>query len=631
MAEKFKLVPLDPDGSEGFKLTPLETEPSYDPNSLRPPPGYEEAQGETLIPQFEVDPTMVGGLAGTMAGAPLGPGGMIAGGAIGSGLGSAAGDWAKGDDVDLAKALTEAGISLGIDVATLGIGRLGKGIYNVIRSRAAQGASPEDIVRELARGPAGDFGTSQARMQSQEALQEEGLSLTPFQAGVASEWELQKENVARGAFFGKGVFENIQNKVSEIVKRRMSQEVGRGEVLPAEELGRHLSSVLDEGKDVIRQEYGRQLDQIGDTLSSIAVPVKHLGTALDNFVTKNSDSLGNPLLDKSTLKAIDDLKGLMSEVDTAPAKFLLEFDKHLNRKITEVSSFGSPSFNPTTAAELTSLSRRMKVRIRSGITSANPQAGRAYKQLQNTYRDDITTLFPDLNKSFVRNADKGVYSTLGRVFTLADKTENVQALMKSLDKAYGKMTQKELANLHFSSAQEAKDAIRASYIETKLGSFGSDVLDTRRFTQEAVNLTDKTKASKARAVLGDKYEGYKRLVNLIADASNKPESGLATLFQRSKEFAAAGGLAAAGATGAIGVGKAAITAGAVLGAPRVLAYMATSPKHVNKLIKLDQMGVDGKSAFEITEKATLLINDIVTGMAKDGLSEPEISKALGLE
>lgn len=622
MAEKFKLVPLDPDESVGFKLTPLEIEPSYDPNSLRPPPGYEEAQGETLIPQFEIDAPMAGGVIGTVVGTPLGAPGMIAGGAIGSGIGSAAGDWARGDDVDINKALTEAGISLGIDVGTFVIGRLGKGIYNAIRSRAAQGASPEDIVKELAKGPAGDFGTSQARMQSQEALQEEGLSLTPFQAGVASEWELQKENIARGAYLGKGVFENLQNKVSEIVKRRMTEEISKEGALPAEELGRNLAKVLNEGKQTLNKEYGNQLDKITDSLSAKTgtVQVKSLNSALDNYLKDNSDSLGNSFLDKTTLKAVTDLKALTEGLTEVPVKFLLEFEKHLNQKITEVSAFGTRSFAPTTAMELTKLAKRTRARIRAEISTKDPVAGNEYRKLQKQYRNDITTLFPDLNESFIQNAKKDVYGTLGRLFTLTEKTEHVQAFMKSLDRSYGKLTQKQLAKMQFSSPNEAKDAIRASYIESRLGNLGLEELNTQSFVKEAKALTEASKASKAKAVLGDKYESYKRLVNLMADSSRKPESGLATLFQRSKEFAAAGGLLTVGSLGAVSMGKAAVAAGAVLGAPRVLAKIATSPKHVNKLIKLDQMGLKGKDPVEIMTKAQLFANDIVEEMAKEGIS-----------
>ena len=70
-----------------------------------------------------------GGLAGTIVGGTLGLAvgrpfvGAMAGGAIGTGGGSVASDVMSDRDINISKAITEAGISVGIDLTTAGFGK----------------------------------------------------------------------------------------------------------------------------------------------------------------------------------------------------------------------------------------------------------------------------------------------------------------------------------------------------------------------------------------------------------------------------------------------------------------------------------------------------------------------------
>tara|TARA_R100000781_G_scaffold102439_1_gene65941 strand:- start:479 stop:2410 length:1932 start_codon:yes stop_codon:yes gene_type:complete len=601
------------------------------------PPAYQEAQEDGGLINFPIDGPTAGSVIGGALGSPLGVPGVVAGSAIGAGVGSMGSDWADGTDADINKAMLEAVKTLGLDIATFGTMRLGRLAYNAIRAKAAKGASPEDIVREMAAGDVADFGTTKARMQSQETLMDEGLSLSPSQTGLASAWEIQKENIARGGFFGKVPFQRIEREAQDLVKNRMAQIIGEADALPAENLGRSISEIIDEGQNIIRMEYGKSLDAIKGRLSGM-VPLKSLKSSLSNYRRANSDSLGNSTLNPSTQKALTDLEGLMEDATQAPGRFLLEFDKHVNQKITEVSNFGSQTFNPVAARELTNLSKRIKVRIRTEMSKLDAGAGKEYRRLQNSYKNDIDTLFPKINRSFVNNANKGVYETMGRVFTASNKAENINAFMKSLERAYKLVPKNELQNLPFGSFKEAKAAIRTSYAENRLGSLITEELDVKRFVKEAKRLNDASHASKAKAVLGESYGSYRRLVNLMADVSNKPESGLATLFQRSKEFLVAGGLATAAgqvATGAVGaaggVVSATAAAGAVLMGPRILARIATNPKHVNKLIEIHKMGFSKQGRGKATEKAALLVNDVIAGAYKEGLSDEDIMSMVGAQ
>ena len=124
----------------------------------------------------------------------------------------------------------------------------------------------------------------------------------------------------------------------------------------------------------------------------------------------------------------------------------------------------------------------------------------------------------------------------------------------------------------------------------------------------------------------------------MADVSNRPESGLATLFQRSKEFLVAGGLATAagkvatGAAGAMaGAASATVAAGAVLMGPRILGRIATNPKHVNKLIEIHKMGFSKQGAGKAAEKDALLLNDVIASAYKEGMSDEEVMQMIGVQ
>ena len=111
----------------------------------------------------------------------------------------------------------------------------------------------------------------------------------------------------------------------------------------------------------------------------------------------------------------------------------------------------------------------------------------------------------------------------------------------------------------------------------------------------------------------------------MSHASEKPQGGLATLFLRSKEYTAVGGLGAAAATGLMPATTAAVSAGTILLGPVFMARAAINPKHVNKLIKIDQLGNKTEKAMKL---ASVLINDIVDEMYAEGMPEDNIIKAL---
>ena len=234
------------------------------------------------------------------------------------------------------------------------------------------------------------------------------------------------------------------------------------------------------------------------------------------------------------------------------------------------------------------------------------------------------TIYPEINQNFITNAGKGGYSSLGAMFAQPGKVENVQAIMKSIDHAY-KQIGKDTSKLSFKTAQEAKNAVAQGYIQKVIPNATRPDYDIKDFQQLAKTLKDPTEAKKVKAILGKGYSSFRRTVNLMSHASEKPQGGLATLFLRSKEYTAVGGLGAAAATGLMPATTAAVSAGTILLGPVFMARAAINPKHVNKLIKIDQLGNEPERVMKLT---SVLINDIVDEMYAEGMSEDNIIKAL---
>lgn len=110
---------------------------------------------------------ITGGLAaGAVGGGPIGAfAGAAVGGALGAFGGSLGSDAYNERDLDYAKALTDAAISVSFDVATLGAGK----VLKVIKAKRALGVPPDQAAQEILEGLAKP-GTKESLMASQNIL-----------------------------------------------------------------------------------------------------------------------------------------------------------------------------------------------------------------------------------------------------------------------------------------------------------------------------------------------------------------------------------------------------------------------------------------------------------------------------
>lgn len=609
---------------------PVSTEPEFTPKpDVEDDESWLNTAANWLAENAEVPGGITGGISGAgggfLVGGPLGAViGGIAGGAIGSGSGSLVSDAYKGDDLDYAKAIEEAALSVGIDLVTLGAGKVMKPLW--VAGKRNLGLTAKEAVGSLLKEL---DGVSPAVKDALELLEKHGniASLTPFQTGIASRWAAFSENLGRTGIVSKGQFESNFNTIKDITRQELDKVVqfskAGGRIPADDELGRGIMDVLSSARNVLSEEYGKQLGEVGTRLSSKVVSLDPLKKGITDFLKDpdNVDALGNSILDPKTLDIVKNLQGKMGETASASATYLVDFEKALRKEISNANAFGE-TFNSTVARELGWLDNHMKNVVRGEIRRVDPKAYGLFTSAQNTFSEATNSMFPDINTNFIRKAGKNAYSQLGAMLSSPQSMENASSMLKSLETAYGKLGAKEKLKLPYKTFGSARNEIKRAYVERMIPNAMSETFDVRHYERLSKELEKPNVSKHAKVLMGEDYKSFKKVVNLMSTAAKKPESGLATLFMRSKEYTGLMGVGAAAATGIVDLGTAGAMAGLVLGTPYVMAKVATSPKHINKLIKIHQMGLNGKSPEAIAKVAAVLVNDVMPkDWAKSMLSE----------
>ena len=580
-----------------------------------------------------------GGLAGTIVGGTLGLAvgrpfmGAMAGGAIGTGGGSVASDVMSDRDINISKAITEAGISVGIDLTTAGFGKyIGKPLFEYAKKLIAKGEPVESVARELAKRAeeAKNAGMSKEGIESQEILAKKGLSLTPFQAGVGGKWDIAKELIARTGIVSKSVFDGKSKQIRDLVRERMSLVVSNENKLSNDLIGQGINQSWQAGKKALDTSYGTSLDEIGKLVAGGKFKTSVLSNSLENFVKKNSDVLGDSTLTKETGNIIGDLTSRLKDTDVASGIYLIQFEKRLGGLINEASK---DSTKAVTELELSNLRKEVQGVIAQQMDNMGKMsqkavdAGKQYRVLQSEYSGAVNSLFPTVNEGFVKQAKKGVYTSLGAMFANKGKVQNVEASLKSIDQAYKLIAPDVAKSMQFKTAREAKDAIAQGYLTKTFPDLTEEGFKSGKFlsgfkTAEK-QLQDPTETKRLKAILGGNFETYKRTVNLMNNASKQPASGLSVLFLRSKEYAAGAGLATGVVTGVVDASTAGVSALAILGTPYFLAKAATNPKTLNKLIKINKAKPNNALIL-----GTTLANDVIDEAMAEGMDDENMIQLL---
>lgn len=621
--------------------------------------GFLESAGDFLSANMEIPLGISGSLAGAGAGFLMGgPPGAVVGGILGGAGGSAAGsvtsDYLEGVPTDYAGAAEQALISAGIDIVTLG---LGSKVKPFLLSAKAARMSPDEaaklFVKEAAMvageqanrvvaeagqreaiARAGGLlatGSPESLKESQKLAEEFGATLLPSQTGQASTVQTLAEGIANLGLFSSGKMgkatERLDNASASALTEIMNR-TGTDEFQDPLALGQAMSTVIDKGKEAMSTLYSRGLQEIQEGLASQRTELSPLKASFTKFKNKSQGELRNYLQD-STLKYVNDTLDTMSQLKTLSVKELLEFEKTLKTDIAALGGLGSTGAQREAARELTILSKNIRGVVQRSLDRTSPELGAKYQDLKKAYRVSINGILPKVNSRFVANAQKESYSALGKMLSRNGGLDEITAMMKSIDESYTVMrkasSKRMPSGLPFKTADEAKQAIRESYLKNIFTDIGGD-FNNQKYSYLASQFQTPENAARLKLILGEDASRVKQVMNLMSETSSTVQGNLGELLFRSKEYAALGapgrGLSDARAAGMGGQGLAvasvdALMGGSILVAPVVLSKIVTNPKLTNKLLAFD------KAKFPTQEAALLAANGIVEEVF-DTLTDEEV-------
>ena len=601
-------------------------------------PSMLESVGQYLKANMELPLGIGGSIAGAAAGAPLGPAGMLVGGILGGATFSAGGSLLsnvfEGAELDFADATNEFLLSAGFDVATLGLGKVIKPGY--FAAKAALGFTPkevaEDIIKSAKQGA--EVGSIESLRASQNILQQKGASLTRFQTGQASAIEVFSERLAQaGLLSGKEIAENA-DKVNKAAQDSLNDIVNKVDYSLGDDparLGEAMYDVINAGRQALNDTYGAGLDSITQSVKNSTVNTAGIKKRLQQYLKDNTEistgtvlkggkevvkKKGNILLEDDTINYINKLLKGPLELGSISADALLKLDKQLSAQIRNFGDKNSPNYNTIADRELGQLTDILKDSFINTLKQADPKAADEYAKLKTYYKEGRSGLLPDINKSFIRNAEKGNYDQLGKMLVSQDNVSKVNNFMKSVDEAYKQIEKsgEGVSKVGYATAKDAKQAIKQSFLKNIFPDVQDSSFDINKYKQLSKQFSKPAQAARLKAVTGDDYGRVKQIFNLMAEASKKPESNLGTLVLRGKEYAALGSIFT-GVGGLAGT----VSAGLILATPVVLAKMAANPKAVNKLLAFEKTTFKNDGFRE--KAAALIVGDFMNALTKEEQAE----------
>lgn len=577
--------------------------------------GMLERTGQFLRENMELPMGIGGAAAGAALGAPLGPPGMVVGGILGGALGSGGGsltsDILANQPLNYEQAAKEAAISAGIDVATLGLGKVARPLLKALD------VSASDLYRTLRpRTPvvptgAATVGTQTSLQQTQELLAKGGGTLSAAQTNRAGKFRLLAQQlgdigILSGARARGRVAQNA-NILKEEVQRQING-LNPSLAMGPMDLGESVFDIIDQGRRANSAIFSQNLDTIAVRYGSKQVPVPNIrnelvrfrdGASISGRAADGTQRTMMSALDETTQKEVNSLISSLDGISTMDVGALMALQKRLNSTISQVSDIKGQAYNSAAARELSSLSSKVRGAISDSLGWVSPDLKDAFATMNKTFGDAAETLLPKITQNVVSRADKGTYEAIGNLLVGANSPSQIKALLGSVDEAFN-LAQKANMPLNgaIKTADEALSAIRQSYIANTFGDVaGAEDIYRAKFASIADKLEVPKLAEPVQAILGSAYPDYKRLVNAISDASHKSDSSLFGLALRSKELSAIQG-AASVATVGTGVGMGPVAALGVFLLPEVLSRVATNKAAVNRLLYANNVVAKGNLAPE---------------------------------
>tara|TARA_R110002124_G_scaffold95215_1_gene239386 strand:- start:140 stop:2203 length:2064 start_codon:yes stop_codon:yes gene_type:complete len=607
--------------------------------------------GQFLRENLDIPASIAGGIAGAKVAAPtLNPfvigASAVAGAALGTFAGSLGSDVLTGEDLQYVEAVDKALDSVQMDVATLGAIRVLK--IPFMAAKKALGHTPDETAKLLLKKAKEgmEAGTPESLQASQRLLQEKGATLSRSQTGQASALETFSEKIGQAGLLGETTYLNkvadtdraVQETLNEIVEKVTM----RGDASPRE-MGEAMYDTINAGRLALSDSYGDGLTVIQEGLKNKVVNVSPIKKKLSAYLNANKITSvgvedvipsGSPFagkqatqrevrkttstLDKDTVKFINDKMSGILKLPNMKAADVIEMDRLLSAEIRKFGDVNSGMYNSTAQKELGDVIDMLKDSYISTIKQADSSSGAQYAKLKTNYKTARDNLLPQITTGVIKKAGNNDYDALGRMLTTQSNASKVNEFMKSIDEAYKQIGKRDAvpAEIPYSSAEEAKQIIKQGYLKNIFPDSSSPDFKIQDYANLAEKYSKPANADMLKVITGKDYPRVKQLMNVMSEASFKPDGNLGTLFLRSKEYSGAGKVmqvvlptvgAAAGGFLTAGAGLA-----AVLATPVFLAKAAFNPKVVNKMLAFDKVKFKSPSAME--KAAATIIDDLVRGM-----------------
>ena len=564
--------------------------------------------GNFLGENAEIPGSVAGGLAGAAAGTAILPGvgtviGGILGGAGGAFTGSLASDVYQDERLDFEDALKEGAINVGFDVATLGAGKLIKPLAGALGVNTSDllmnmiGRGSNNSVAALTPLPTNlAAGSNESLRLTQQLLEEGGGSLSALQTGQASFLRATAEEIGEiGLFSASQAAKRVRanNDVLTREVQRLTDGIDPSLTRLPEAVGEEIYGIVESGRRAAGQLYAEGLGKLSSEYGERQLNPSRFRTALKGFNADTASDFGD-MMSKQTRTLVDDLEGRLLAVPSVKTTALFDLDKIIGNNIDQAMP-GNQFADSKTVQQLSELRTRLRGAMDLTLEKQPKGLREGYRTLKKEYGDSMSDLLPKPSQGVIRAAKDGDFKRLGNLLIKQNNTGKIQAFMRSIDRSYADVAKAnigkngdDLIQPAVQTAAEAKALIRQSFLQDTFKNVEGNTTDFKDMRRLAHSLSQKEPLDKAKAIMGESFGEYKRLVNAISDSTTDGRRGLFSLAVRSKEISAAakvGQLTAggAGAAGLVGLPMAA----AILTIPSVLAKLATNKRAVHRLLALN--------------------------------------------
>ncbi len=602
--------------------------------------------GQFLKSNLDIPAGIAGGVAGASYGAAAGPIGAAVGGVLGGAAGTLGGAVASRsiDDgqltpEELRESANLAATSAVIDTAFLGGGKLlgATGLGNVISDAAStamtrlssavrgsrgQASTAERLAAQIpdlnARPDLDMEGTATLAQQAFEAAGP-GATLTSMQMGSAGFVRKLGESIARMGLFSRGRFDAIDQ--ANIRAVRDAADATLGGIFGANRvsnynLGEVVIGALESGRKAATKMYGDSLDELQRLYGTKKVGLGGVATAIKEFEKEAMSDTGSALTDEA-LGVIERVKTMvasgkgLTKLKSSDLTGILNLNKQLSTLIADAGVLGA---NPSLRQQLMKLKESITPSIEKTVAKIDPEAAKAWKQMDNEYSIAINGInLTDMKglETAVTKAASPVQAAaeIGQLFTSASEGQ-AKTFMKGLEQSYITAIKAAPAGSKrglVKERQETIEAVRRGWMSKAMEPL-NHVNNLAGLGGLAKQLSHSEVMSQAREIMGESYPDFQRLVFMMNRAGKYPDDlGVFSLAFKSREATELAQAATLAQLGLIG-GAAAVTGGiipatmavaAMLSLPSVMGRIATNKEAVRRLASLD----DGLRSSNALQKA----------------------------